>query len=139
MDEKTNCRKIFRKLWAFLWKFNKQFYFLIIFGKFVTNNRAFGNNIHFLKQFFDMGENFPFSVSSSMGGTLQNLEIFVKNDTKSQWKPAIFRKFSYITRYFLIFWSQFKLGFGNLAGFLIILRKSKRNLETYSPNFARLG
>ena len=38
----------------FWWKFNRKFGFLTIFGKFVTENRAFGNNISFLQQFFSV-------------------------------------------------------------------------------------
>ena len=33
--------------------------FLIIFGNFVTKNRAFGNNTTFLQQFFRFQGNFP--------------------------------------------------------------------------------
>ena len=52
LDEKQNCWKILRKCERFGLKFNRKIEFLIIFGKFVTKNRAFGNNIIFLQQSF---------------------------------------------------------------------------------------
>ena len=41
-------------------KFNRKFEFLTIFGKFVTNNIAFENNIIFLQIFFGLGGFPPF-------------------------------------------------------------------------------
>ena len=46
------CWENFEIFW---WKFNRKIAFLIIFGKFVTKNRAFGNNTIFLQQFFGFG------------------------------------------------------------------------------------
>ena len=55
----TNRWETLRKLWNFWWKFNRKFEFLAIFGMFVTENRAFGNNIIFLQQFFPFRRDFP--------------------------------------------------------------------------------
>ena len=47
-----NCWEILRKLWKILKKFNRKIKFLTMFGKVFAKNRAFGNNIIFLEQFF---------------------------------------------------------------------------------------
>ena len=48
----TTCWEILRDFWKFLIKFNRNIEFLTIFGEVVAKNRAFGNNIIFLQQFF---------------------------------------------------------------------------------------
>ena len=56
--------QIVGKYWEnFWWKLYRKiaFLFYFYFGKFVTKNRAFGNNTIFLKQFFSVsGGGFPF-------------------------------------------------------------------------------
>ena len=44
--------KFWQKYGNFWWKFNRKIAFLSILGKVVAKNRAFGNNIIFLQQFF---------------------------------------------------------------------------------------
>ena len=68
--------KFWKNFGIFWLKFNRKFEFLIIFGKVVAQNRAFGNNIIFLQQFF------PFRGERSLcppppGGacTMQNLNF----------------------------------------------------------------
>ena len=53
---KTHCWKILK---IFDEKFNRKMEFFIIFGKFLTKNRAFGNNIIFLQFFRFGGFHFP--------------------------------------------------------------------------------
>ena len=63
----TKNANIFRKFWDnfenFWWKFNEKFSFLFYFyfRKFVPKNRAFGNKIIFLQQFFRFRGDFPLS------------------------------------------------------------------------------
>ena len=66
----SNCWELLRKVWKFLMKILLKnwifiyfyLFFYYIFGKFVTKNRAFGNNTSFLQQFFwfRRGEFSPF-------------------------------------------------------------------------------
>ena len=51
MDEKHKLLGNFEKN---LIKFNRKIEVLVIFGKFVAKNRAFGNNIIFLQQSFSI-------------------------------------------------------------------------------------
>ena len=44
--------KFWEYFWNFWWKFNRKMEFLSLLWKFVAKNRAFGNNIIFLQQFF---------------------------------------------------------------------------------------
>ena len=56
LDEKHNwLGKFCKSLVKFWWKFNRKIEFLSILGNLVATNRAFGNTIIFLQQFFRFG------------------------------------------------------------------------------------
>ena len=70
----ANCLEILRKFWNFLMKIlsKNSIYFFLLFRKFVTKNRAFGNNTIFLRQFFRFRGGippFPFATPLHMGAS----------------------------------------------------------------------
>ena len=67
MDEKHNLLGNFEKISK-----NFEIEFLTIFGKVVAKNRAFGNNIIFLQQFFQFRGGGTFPVSPPPGGAYGN-------------------------------------------------------------------
>ena len=75
----ANCWEILRKFWKFLMKIllkNWIFIFNFIFRKFVTKNRAFGNNTSFLHQFFRFrgGDFIPFPPGYAFGQRWNSLK-----------------------------------------------------------------
>ena len=76
--------KIWENLENFWWKFNGKNGFFTIFGKFVTKNIAFGNNIIFLQQFFPFrGIFLPFPLAMPLCLCMYILNIISKFNSDS--------------------------------------------------------
>ena len=90
MDEKQLVEEILRKFEIFWSKFNRKINFCLFLGKFVAKNRAFGNNIIFLQQFFPVGGGgwHPLRTPLYIYDEPLKKRIFPRNDLGNFWNAS---------------------------------------------------
>ena len=126
MDEGTNCWKIFRKFWNFFDENSiEKLIFKLFLDNFFREIEASEITSLFYTNFTIWWRISHFPRRYANGRSPTKLEIFVKNGTKSQWKPPIFWKFHRLRD---IFWFS-EADLINDLGNLLVSRKSLGNLK----------